>query len=48
MKKFYAVGNKGSGSEVFSFPTKKERDHFVAWGKADNRRSITAKEAKEY
>jgi hypothetical protein len=48
MKKWYAIGNKGYGSEVFEFGTKKERDHFVAWGKADNRRKIDAKKAKTY
>lgn len=45
---YYAVGNIGSGSEVFTFKTKKERDHFVAWGKADYRRAITSKKAKTY
>ncbi len=48
MKKYYAVGNKGCGSQVFSFATKKERDQFVAWGKADHRRAITAQKAKTY
>lgn len=48
MKKWYAVGNIGSGSEVFVFDTKKDRDRFVAFGKADNRRVITAKKAKTH
>jgi hypothetical protein len=47
-KKFYAIGNFGNGSEVINFSTKKDRDYFVAFGKADNRRDITAKKAKNY
>ena len=45
---YYAVGNIGSGSEVFTFTSKKERDNFVAFGKADYRGSITSKKAKTY
>jgi len=48
MKKYYAIGNKGSGSEVFTFKSKKDRDQFVAFGRADNRRAITAQKARGY
>lgn len=48
MKTYYAVGNFGSGSEVVGFTNKTERDHFVAFGAADNRRAIAAKKATTY
>jgi hypothetical protein len=47
MKKYYATGNVGYGRQVFSFNSKKARNNFLAWGKADNRRFILAKDAKK-
>ena len=47
MRHFYAVGNFGNGSQLLAFQSKKDRDYFVAWGRADNRRALTRQEAKK-
>ena len=43
---FYAVGNFGEGSQVLAFASRRARDSFVAWGEADNRKVIFAKDAR--
>ena len=43
--KHYAVGNFGGGSVVVVFKSSDKRDEFVAFGCADYRRKITAKDA---
>jgi len=43
--KHYAVGNFGGGSVVVVFKSSAKRDEFVAFGCADYRRKITAKDA---
>ena len=49
MKKYYATGNGGSGTAIYAFSSKKQRDEFVAWNEGyDQRRAVTLADARKY
>ena len=48
-KKYYATGNAGNGTVVYSFESQKERNHFVAWDdKYAQRRAVTRNHARRW